>query len=138
VALSRTGGWLADHSNRRFVALAGLINGAIFLAIYPHIHSNIAILFLGSLESIGAALSVPSIASLLTQGAAHRELSRRQGLFATSNTAALAISASFSGVLFSVNPALPFTLVAILSGLLAVSTLWWWRHVTGNITHQHG
>lgn len=136
VALSRLGGWLADHSNRRFIALAGLIDGAVFLAIYPHIHSNVAILFLGSLESIGAALSVPSIASLLTQGAAHRELSRRQGLFATANTAALAISASFSGILFSINSALPFTIVAIISGLLAVSTLWWWRHVTGNITHQ--
>jgi MFS family permease len=138
VALSRFGGWLADHSNRRFIALAGLIDGAVFLAIYPHIHNNIVILFLGSFESIGAALSVPSIASLLTQGAASRELSRRQGLFATSNTAALAISASFAGILFSINSALPFTIIAIISGVLAVSTLWWWRHVTGNITHQLG
>jgi hypothetical protein len=78
---------------------------------------------------------VPSIASLLTQGAASRELSRRQGLYATSNTAALAISASVSGVLFTINSALPFTLIAIISVLLALSTLWWWRNVTGNITH---
>ena len=136
VFLSGLGGWLADHRNRRVIALAGLINGAVFLSIYPHIHNNVAMLFLGSLESIGAALSVPSIASLLTQGAADRELSRRQGLYATSNTAALAVSASVSGVLFTINSALPFTIVAIISGLLAVSTLWWWRHVTGNITHQ--
>ena len=136
VALSRLGGWLADHSNRRFIALAGLVNGAVFLSIYPHIHNNVAMLFLGSLESIGAALSVPSIASLLTQGAAHRELSRRQGLYATSNTAALALSASFSGVLFTINSALPFTVIAIVSAVLAVSTLWWWRSVTGNITHE--
>jgi len=136
VALSRLGGWLADHSNRRFIALAGLVNGAVFLWIYPHIHNNVAMLFLGSLESIGAALSVPSIASLLTQGAAHRELSRRQGLYATSNTAALALSASFSGVLFTINSALPFTVIAIVSAVLAVSTLWWWRDVTGNITHE--
>lgn len=136
VALSRVGGWLADHSNRRFITLAGLINGAVFLAIYPHIHNNVAILFMGSLESIGAALSVPSIASLLTQGAADRELSRRQGLYATSNTAALALSASFSGVLFTINSALPFTVVAIVSAILAVSTLWWWRNVTGNITRE--
>jgi DHA1 family multidrug resistance protein-like MFS transporter len=135
VALSRVGGWLADHQNRRFIALAGLLNGAAFLSIYPHIHNNIVIVFLGSFESIGAALSVPSIASLLTQGAASRELSRRQGLYATSNTAALAISAIVSGALFTINPALPFTLIAIVSAVLAVSTLWWWRNVTGNITH---
>jgi MFS family permease len=134
VALSRVGGWLADHSNRRLIALAGLVNGAIFLSIYPHIHNNVAMLFLGSFESIGAALSVPSISSLLTQGAADRELSRRQGLYATSNTAALAISAGVSGVLFTVNSALPFTLIAIISALLGASTLWWWRNVTGNIT----
>jgi MFS family permease len=91
-------------------------------------------LFLGSLESIGAALSVPSIASLLTQGAADRELSRRQGLYATSNTAALAVSASVSGVLFTINSALPFTIVAVVSFLLAASTIWWWRHVRGTIT----
>jgi MFS family permease len=127
---------LADHQNRRFIALAGLLNGAAFLSIYPHIHNNIVIVFLGSFESIGAALSVPSIASLLTQGAASRELSRRQGLYATSNTAALAVSAIVSGLLFTINPALPFTLIAIVSAMLAVSTLWWWRNVTGNITHS--
>ncbi|MGD0055857.1 MAG: MFS transporter [Acidimicrobiales bacterium] len=134
VFLSGLGGWLADHRNRRVIALAGLINGAVFLSIYPHIHNNVAMLFLGSLESIGAALSVPSIASLLTQGAADRELSRRQGLYATSNTAALAVSASVSGVLFTINSALPFTIVAVVSFLLAASTIWWWRHVRGTIT----
>jgi len=35
----------------------GLLNGAVFLSIYPHIHNNDLILFMGSLESIGAALS---------------------------------------------------------------------------------
>jgi MFS family permease len=136
VFLSRLGGWLADHRNRRLTALAGLVNGAVFLSIYPHIHNNVAMLFLGSLESIGAALSVPSIASLLTQGAADRELSRRQGLYATSNTAALAVSAVISGVLFTINSALPFTLIAVVSFVFALSTLWWWRNVRGTITES--
>lgn len=134
VALSGLGGWLADHANRRYIALAGLLSGATFLSIYPHIHNNDLMLFLGSLESIGASLSVPSISSLMSQGAAHRELSRRQGLYATSNTAALAVAAGVSGFLFTINPALPFTVLAIISASLAVTTLWWWRRVTGNIT----
>jgi DHA1 family multidrug resistance protein-like MFS transporter len=133
VALSHVGGWLADHANRRFIALAGIVNGAFFLSLYPHIHNNVAILFLGSLESVGASLSLPSISSLMSQGAVNRELSRRQGLYATSNTAALAAAAGVSGFLFSVNAALPFTLIAIIAVLLALTTLWWWRHVTGHV-----
>ena len=62
-----------------------------------------------------ASLSVPSISSLMSQGAVNRELSRRQGLYATSNTASLAIAAGVSGFLFTINSALPFTLIAVLS-----------------------
>jgi MFS transporter, DHA1 family, multidrug resistance protein len=133
VVLSRWGGWLADHANRRFVALAGLLNGAGFLSLYPHIHNNNLMLVLGSCESVGASLSVPSISSLMSQGAAHRELSRRQGLYATSNTASLALAASVSGFLFTINTALPFTLMALIAATLALTTLFWWRHVSGHV-----
>lgn len=134
VLLSSVGGKLADHANRRVVATAGLLNGAFFLSLYPHIHNNVVMLFIGSLESIGAALSVPSITSLLSQGAHDREQSRRQGLYATSNTATLAISAGVSGFMFTINPALPFTLIAIVSALLAFAATIWWRNVTGRIS----
>ena len=133
VLLSNLGGWLADHANRRIIAFAGLINGAFFLALYPHIHNNNVLLFVGSLESIGAALSVPSILSLTSQGAVHREQSRRQGLYTSANTAALAVAAGVSGFLFTISPALPFTLMAIVSASLSLSTLWWWRHVKGDV-----
>ncbi len=134
VVLSRWGGWLADHANRRFVALAGLINGAAFLSLYPHIHNTNLMLALGSCESIGGSLSVPSISSLMSQGAANRELGRRQGLYTTSNTAALALAAGTSGFLFTINSALPFTLIAVISVALSLTTLFWWRHVAGHIT----
>jgi DHA1 family multidrug resistance protein-like MFS transporter len=134
VALSRVGGWLADHANRRTIALGGLLNNAIFLSIYPHINSNNLMLVLGTFESVGSALSVPSISSLMSQGAVHRELSRRQGLYVTSNTAALALAAGVSGFLFTMNAALPFTVMAIVSASLAMTTLWWWRDVEGNIS----
>ena len=134
VLLSRTGGWIADHLNRRMTAFFGLLNGAAFLATYPHIHNNVVMLFVGSAESLGAALSSPSIASMLSQGAHARELSRRQGLYATSTTASLALASIASGFLFTVNNALPFTLVAVVSSLLAISTLYFWRGVEGRIT----
>ena len=136
IVLFRLGGWLADHANRRFIALAGLLSGAFFLAIYPHIHNNNLILVLGSFESIGASLSVPSVSSLMSQGAVHRELGRRQGLFTMSNTASLAIGAGVSGFLFTVNPALPFSLLALVSAVLTLTTLFWWRNVKGNIREK--
>jgi DHA1 family multidrug resistance protein-like MFS transporter len=133
VILARFGGRLADHGNRRIIALAGLLNGAFFLALYPHIHNNDVILVLGSLESVGTSLALPSISSLMSQGAASRELGRRQGLYTTSNTACLALGAGASGFLFTINSALPFSLIAVVSASLALSTLFWWRHVKGKI-----
>ncbi len=133
VALSRAGGWLADHANRRVTSFLGLLNVALFLSLYPHIHNNVALLLLGSLESIGTSLSMPSISSLLTQGAQSRELGRRQGLYATANTASLAIAASLSGYLFTINEALPFTVMALVSALLTLTTLVWWRNVRGHV-----
>jgi DHA1 family multidrug resistance protein-like MFS transporter len=136
IVLSRFGGWLADHANRLFIAVAGLVNGAFFLALYPHIHNNNLILVLGSCESIGASLSVPSISSLMSQGAFHRELGRRQGLYTMSNTASLALAAGLSGLLFSINPALPFTLLALVSAVLTLFTLYFWRNVRGHISPE--
>ena len=133
VLLSRAGGWIADHLNRRVSAFFGLLSGAAFLATYPHIHNNVVMLFVGSTESIGSALSSPSIASLLSQGAQPRELSRRQGLYATSTTASLAVAAISSGYLFTVDTALPFSIVAVVSAILAISTLYFWRGVKGRI-----
>ena len=90
---------------------------------------------MGSLESIGAALSAPSISSLMSQGAVHRELSRRQGLYATSNTAALAVAAGTSGFLFTHQLGVALHVARRHLGRCSrLTTLWWWRNVTGNIT----
>ena len=134
VLLSRAGGWIADHLNRRVGALLGLLSGASFLATYPHIHNNVLMLFVGSTESIGSALSYPSVASMLSQGAHSRELSRRQGLYVTATTASLALAAMGSGYLFTLDPALPFTIAAIISAALALTTLYFWRGVRGRIS----
>ncbi|HEV2427235.1 MAG TPA: MFS transporter, partial [Acidimicrobiales bacterium] len=133
VALSGVGGWLADHANRRAIVAVGAVNVAFFMALYPHIHSNVALLFLGSVESIGTSLTAPAAASLLTEGAAEREFGRRQGLSATANTGSLAAAAAISGALFSHSPVLPFTAMAIASATLGLSTLWWWRRVAGRV-----
>jgi hypothetical protein len=46
----------------------------------------------------------------------------------------LALAAGTSGFLFTINSALPFTLIAIISAALALTTLFWWRHVAGHVS----
>ncbi len=133
VALSRVGGWIADHWNRKWAALLGLANGLIFLTIYPRCHNNAIMPFIGSFESIGSALTVPSIGSLLSQGAHDREFSRRQGISATAQTIALAASAVGSGFLFTQDPALPFDVFAGVGALLLIGAAWSWRAVVGRV-----
>jgi len=134
VVLSKYGGWLADHANRKYIGIAGLLNASIFLSIYPHIHNNVVMLFAGSLESVGASLTMPSISSLTTQGAHDREQGRRQGLYTTANTATIAIATAVSGTLFSVSPSLPFTVASATSIAIALTTFYWWRNVQGRIS----
>ena len=133
VLLSPLGGYIADHWNRRYVSVLGILGGAAFMATYPHIHNNVVMLITGSCESIFSALSVPSISSYLTQGADNREMSRRQGVYTTANTATLAVAATISGSLFSHSPALPFTIAAITAGALAVASFITWRQVPGRV-----
>ena len=133
VALSGVGGWIADHWNRKWAGLLGLLNGAVFLSIYPHCHNNTLMPFIGAFESIGAALTVPSVASLLTQGASDREFGRRQGLSATAQTGSLAVTAIAAGFLFTINDALPFYLISVVGVLLTLATFWWWRSIEGRI-----
>jgi len=134
VLMSPLGGYIADHWNRRYVATMGVLGGAAFMAIYPHIHNNVVMLIAGSCESIFSVLSVPSISSYLTQGADNREMGRRQGLYTTADTASLAIAASVAGALFAHSPTLPFTIAAITATVLGVVSFVTWRRVPGHVT----
>ena len=133
VILAGVGGRMTDRFDRRIIAILGGLNGSLFLFLYPHIHNIPALLVLGSGEAIGAALCVPALSSLLTQGAHDRELGRRQGISTTANTAALAISAILSGYLFEISRGLPFTVIAVASALLVLTELFWWRATPGRI-----
>jgi membrane protein implicated in regulation of membrane protease activity len=46
---------------------------------------------------------------------------------------ALAASAGVSGFLFAISPVMTFTLVAIISAIITLTTLYWWRNVVGRI-----
>ncbi len=129
----RLGGWAADHTDRRWATAVGVVNACAFCAIYPLIASVDVLLAFSCFEAIGSTLALPAAQSLLTEGAAPTEVGRRQGLFATSQTAAMAIAAAVSGALFDVGPAVPFITMAVIGAGLAMLAPYLWRRVPGRV-----
>jgi MFS family permease len=131
--LFRVGGWFADHTDRRVFGTIGILNGAVFCAIYPFLPSVDVLLALSAFEAIGLTLALPCAQSILTEGADPRQVGRRQGVFSTTQTAAMAVSAMASGALFGLGPGYPFVIMAIASVLVLCSVPFLWRRVPGRV-----
>jgi len=133
VLATRPSGWLADHMDRRALALAGIGASTVLCASYPFIHNVPALVLLGASEAMGFAAAMPAVQSLLTQGSGPSEVGRIQGLFATSQTALTAVSAAAAGAAFAVASWLPFVAVAalVVIGLMVVAVIW--RPVPGRV-----
>ena len=128
VAMARPAGWLADHADRRWLVICSLASSVFFCCLYPFVTNLPLLLALGGLEAVGLAVALPSAQSLLTQSSAEGELGRVQGLFSTSETAAIAVSAGVAGALFSVATWAPFVAGAAGAGALtACLPIIWWR-----------
>jgi len=135
VAMARPGGWLADHADRRWLVVGSLASSVFFCCIYPFVTNLTLLLVLGGLEAVGLAVALPSAQSLLTQGSAEGELGRVQGLFSSSETAAIAVAAGVAGVLFGLAHWAPFVAAAAGAGALALSLPFIWWPVTGKVRH---
>lgn len=133
VLFFRVGGWAADHSDRRILAVVGIVNSAAFCAIYPLLGPVDALLAFSCFEAVGTSLALPAAQSVLTEGAEPREVGRRQGVFATAQTGALAVSAAVSGTLFERGPAVPFLTMAFLSVAAVLVVPFAWRSVPGRV-----
>jgi MFS transporter, DHA1 family, multidrug resistance protein len=134
----RVGGWAADHSDRRVLAVVGIVNSAVFCAIYPLIGPVNALLAFSCFEAIGTSLALPAAQSMLTEGVEPREVGRRQGVFATAQTGALAISALVSGILFERGPAVPFLTMAVVSTAVVSVVAVAWRSLPGRVATPAG
>ena len=130
----RVGGWFADHSDRRILAVVGIVNSAAFCAIYPLLGPVDALLAFSCFEAVGTSLALPAAQSVLTEGAAPREVGRRQGIFATAQTGALAVAARGSGTLFERGPAVPFLTMAALSVAVVAAVPLAWRSLPGRVS----
>jgi MFS transporter, DHA1 family, multidrug resistance protein len=138
VAMARPGGWLADHADRRWLVIGSLASSVFFCSIYPFVTNLPLLLALGGLEAVGLAIALPSAQSLLTQSSAEGELGRVQGMFSTSETAAIAVSAGVAGALFGLATWAPFVAGAAGAGALAVCLPFIWWPVAGKATNVAG
>ena len=127
VAMARPGGWLADHADRRWLVIGSLTSSVFFCCLYPFVTNLSLLLALGGLEAVGLAVALPSAQSLLTQSSTEGELGRVQGMFSTSETAAIAVSAGVAGVLFGLATWAPFVAGAVGAGALTACLpgIWW-------------
>lgn len=131
VAMAKPGGWLADHTDRRRLVVGALTSSVGFCATYPFLGNLTMLLVLGGVEALGMAIALPAAQSLLTQGSPEQELGRVQGLFSTSETAAIALSAGVGGVLFGVARWAPFVAGALGAAVFTAALPLIWRSVTG-------
>ena len=137
VVCFRIGGWFADRADRRVLAAIGIVNGCAFCAIYPLL-SVTGLLVFCCFEALGTSLALPAAASMLSEGADALSVGRRQGVFSTAQTAAVAVSAIVSGRLFEVGPAVPFELMALVGGLLVLAIPLAWHSVPGRVSGPVG
>lgn len=132
-AMSRPAGWLADHLDRRVLAVAALIWSICFLATYPFVPGYVLLMVLGAWESLGFAIAMPACQSLLGQGTSPDRHGHAQGLFAASQTGATAVAAACAGGLFGLVPWLPFVSAAGCCTALVVTLIIIWRPVPGRV-----
>ncbi len=132
--MAKPGGWLADHYDRRWLALGGLTSSILFCASYPFIRSLPVLLVLGGVEAVGMAITLPAAQSMLTQSSQPDELGRIQGLFATSETASIALSAACGGALFALADWAPFATGALGAAMAALTLPFIWAPVPGRAT----
>lgn len=134
--MARPGGWLADHLDRRVLVIASLLSSIAFCCAYPFIPFLPALLVLGAVEAVGFAAMLPAAQSLLTEAVPVTEQGRAQGLFGTSQTGAVAVSAALGGVLFSVAPWVPFVTTGLAALALTATLPAVWAPVRGRVDHR--
>ncbi|MGH8979614.1 MAG: MFS transporter [Acidimicrobiales bacterium] len=131
--MSRPAGWLADHLDRRWLAVGSLLWSVGFCATYPFLPGFVLLMVLGVWESLGFSIALPACQSLLGQGTAPQRHGHAQGTFAASQTATTALAAACAGVLFGVHPWMPFVSAAGCCLALVGATVVCWRRVPGRL-----
>ncbi|HEY1633508.1 MAG TPA: MFS transporter [Acidimicrobiales bacterium] len=126
VAVSVPAGKLADRLDRRWLTALALLASAGFAASYPFVPTVSLLIALGAVEGLAVATSYPAPLSMLADGVKPGELGRAQGMVSTAETAAVAVFASVSGVLFAISAWVAFVTAAtaIVVAVAVLAVIW--------------
>src|SRR5205814_10485409 len=105
-----------------------------FAAAYPFLTHVWLLMALGTLEAVGVAISAPAAQSMLSQTVSADALGRVQGVYTTTQTAALSLAAAVSGAMFAAARWLPFASAAAVGVGLSLTLPWWWRSMPPRAT----
>lgn len=133
VAVAPIAGWFADHYDRRRLVVFASLLSAGFAVAYPFIPSVTWLIWLGAVESIGVAVATPAAQSLLAEVVPAELSGQAQGLFVSTQTAAIAAAAAAGGGLFAIAPWVPFVLTALVAVLMTATLPVLWRHLPGRV-----
>ncbi|MCU1491498.1 MAG: putative e Multidrug resistance protein 2 (Multidrug-efflux transporter 2) [Acidimicrobiaceae bacterium] len=136
--LSVPAGRLANRVDRRLLAVVALVWTGAFCVAYPFIHSVPALVGLGCFEALGAVVGTPPALLILTESIPPSAQGRAQGAVETARTAALAGAAALAGVLFGLDPVIPFALAAALGLAGSALVVVCWRDVAGRSSSPPG
>lgn len=120
VLVAPLGGRLADRGRRWRVILISNMAYALVVAAYGLIPNVPAILVLGGVEGIVAAVSQPAADAYLASVADPRTMGRAQGAYATVGMFGAAISAFIAPVLYAVSRPLPFVVGGVVLAVFAL------------------
>lgn len=130
-AMSVPGGWLVDHFDRRYLAVAATLVSAAFASTYPFLHSVWLMIGLSAVEASAVALAGPAFAAHLAHSVAKSELGRAQGMASSAQTGATALAAMAAGALFALRPWIPFVAASSAVVVLVVVIGCLWRSISG-------
>ena len=133
VVVTPLAGWMADRLDRRVLVVVALVASVVLAAVYPFITSLPWLIGVGAIESVGVAVATPAAQSLLAQAAPAASVGRAMGLFAGTQTAAIAVSAALAGGLFGIAVWWPFVVAAVVGGVLTAGLPVVWRGVPGRV-----
>ncbi len=133
VAATRPAGWLADHRDRKVLAIGAVLLEVSFCMTYPFVASVVLLLVLGAVEATVLATALPSAQSMLTEHVAEGQQGRIQGLYSTCQMAATAVAAMAAGSLFSIRIWLPFVTMAAVALVFVLAIAYSWRGVNGHV-----
>jgi len=131
VAMTPLAARVVTRVDRRFLVCASIVCSALLASIYPEIASGTVLVFIGAIEGVTAVFMLPSAQSILSEHVSEHLQGSAQGIAGSVRTAAMAVGAYGSGVLFGVDRGLPFRAASGVLVLVAIGVAATWRSVAG-------